>query len=83
VSLFVAELSYPEKRGRLAVYLQLAGLAAAGLLIAQTSPFLRWSRVPVARLVLQSTALTVLAWMAGAAVTLGLYVLCDYLFFQD
>ena len=66
-----------------AVCLQLAGLMAAGLLIAQTSPFLRWSRVPLQRLVLQSTALTGLAWMAGAAVTLGLYVFCDYLFFQD
>src|SRR5437764_346676 len=29
---------------------------AAGLLIAQTSPFLRWSRVPMPRLVLQDLA---------------------------
>jgi hypothetical protein len=83
VSLFLAKLSYPEERGRLAVCLQLAGLMAAGLLIAQTSPYLRWSHVPVERLILQSTALTAFAWMAGAAVTFGLYVLCDYLFFQD
>ena len=83
MSLFVIERSCPEEHGRLAVCLQLAGLLIAGLLIAQTSPFLRWSRVPVVRLVLQSTALTALAWMTGAVVTLGLYVLANFLFFQD
>ena len=83
MALFVAELSHAQEHRRLAVCLQLAGLTAAGLLIAQTSPYLRWSRVPLDRLVLQSAVLTALAWMAGAAVTLGLYALCDTLFFQD
>jgi hypothetical protein len=83
VSLFVVELGHAQGRGRVAVCLQLAGLAAAGLLIAQTSPFLQWSRVPLQRLVLQSTALTALAWMAGAVVTFGLYVFCDSLLSQD
>ena len=83
MSLFVAELSHPEERGRLAVCLQLAALAVAGLLIAQTAPLLPWSRVPLERMVLQSAALTALAWLASAAVTLALYALCDHLFFQE
>jgi hypothetical protein len=83
VSLFVAEVSGPQERRRLAVCLQLAGLAAAGLLIAQTSPVFRWWHVPPAQLLLQAGALSGAAWLAGAAVTLGLYLICDSLFSQD
>jgi hypothetical protein len=83
VSLFVGNLSHPDPRGRVAVCLQLAGLLATGLLIAQASPFLSWTRIPLARLVLQASSLSVFAWMAAAGATLGLYVLCDTLFFQD
>src|SRR5262249_45570652 len=56
---------------------------AVGMLIAQTSAYLRWSRLPLERLVVQSAALTLLAWMVGAAITLGLYLICDYLFSQE
>jgi len=83
VSLLVAEVSHIEGRGRLAVCLQLTGLITAGLLIAQLSPILQWIRVPLLRIVLQSSVLSAGAWMMGGAVTLGLYALCDQLFFQD
>jgi hypothetical protein len=83
VSLFAVELSHPDERGRLAAWLQLAGVASAGLLISQVSRFLPWWQVPLRSLVLQSAVLTGLAWLAAAGVTLGLYALCDYLFFQD
>ena len=79
----VSALPDGQQRGRLAAALQLVGLLAAGLLTAQTSPFLTWTHVPVTRLVVQSAALTALAWIAGGAVTLSLYLLCDHLFAQE
>jgi hypothetical protein len=83
VSVFRVELSHPEERGRLAMWLQLAGLLTAGFLVAQASPFLHWVRLSLPHLVLQSAALTTLAWMSGAGVTLGLYFVCDQMFFQN
>jgi hypothetical protein len=83
VPLFAAELSRPQHRGPLAVGVQLAALALAGLLVAAASPFLPWLRVSLLRLIVQAGGLTAVAWVTAAAFTLGLYVLCDALFYHD
>ena len=83
MSLFLAELSNPAERARLALWLQLGALVTTGLLIAQTSPFLPWSHLPLAHLILQSTVLTAVAWIATAAMTMALYVFSDYVLVPD
>ena len=64
----------PVRRQRLVPCLQLAGILLTGWLMWRSTLFLQWARVPLPWLILRATVYALAACLAGAFITVVLYM---------